>query len=181
MRISDAEDLIGGGVRSPGGTWADLGAGTGTFTLALAKLLGEGGTVHAVDVSRTALSELARRARDLTRVSIVPAAGDFTEPLPLTDLDGVVMANSLHFVEHHEQARVVESVSGYLRAGGSLVLVEYDQSVGNPWVPYPVPPARFAELAREAGLSESVEIGRRRSRYGPRQMYAAVAVRPNVG
>jgi ubiquinone/menaquinone biosynthesis C-methylase UbiE len=41
--------LIRGGVAEPGGIWADLGAGTGNFTWALAELLGLSATVHAID------------------------------------------------------------------------------------------------------------------------------------
>ncbi|MBX3144637.1 MAG: class I SAM-dependent methyltransferase [Trueperaceae bacterium] len=164
MQLSDAEALISGGVGRQGGTWADLGCGSGTFTLALARLLGEGGTVHAVDKESSALSELALTARDAIGAGILTTVADFTWPLPLSGLDGVVMANSLHFVERGRQEQVVALVSGYLREGGALVLVEYDQVRGNPWVPYPVPPRRFADLARAVGLAEPVEIGRRRSR-----------------
>lgn len=191
VQISDAEALIrrgvvrtGGNVGGPGrgpagGTWADLGAGTGTFTRALANLLGDGAAVFAYDTSGAALAELGRLASEGAGANIITAKGDFTRPLPLSDLDGVVMANSLHFVESRRQAQVLELVGGYLRTGSSLVIVEYDQSVGSPWVPYPVAPDRFAGLARQVGLEEPREIGRRRSRYGRRELYAAVALKPS--
>src|SRR5690606_17408397 len=102
----------------------------------------------------------------------------FREPLALDDLDGVVMANSLHFVAADEQARVLEKVVTYLRPGGVVVLVEYDQRRGSRWVPYRVPVERFEALAREVGLGAVREIGRRRSRFGPRDIYAAVAAQP---
>lgn len=175
MLVEDAEALIAGGVQNAGGVWADLGAGTGTFTLALANLLGEGGTVHAVDASGSALAQLERRARGLSGARVVTTVGDFTEPLSLDDLDGVLMANSLHFVDHRTQRRVLAAVSGFLGAGGALVLVEYDVARGNMWVPFPVPLERFVDLAQEVGLGEPLEVGRRRSAYGPRDMYAAVA------
>ena len=49
MRAHDAAALIRSAVTEPGGKWADLGAGTGTFSRALATLLGPAGTVYAVD------------------------------------------------------------------------------------------------------------------------------------
>ena len=101
---------------------------------------------------------------------------DFREPLALTDLDGVLMANSLHFIARGEQAGVLARAASYVRPGGAVVLVEYDQARGSRWVPYPVPFERFGSLARDVGLGGVREIGRRRSMYGPRDIYAATAV-----
>lgn len=169
MEASEAVALIRGGIVGPGGTWADLGAGSGTFTRALAELIGEAGVVHAVDQHGGRLPTTGRGAR------IVPLVADFTGPLPLADLDGVVMANALHFVADPGPAlaRIVE----LLKPGGAFILVEYDQTRGSRWVPYPLTPRSFTALARGAGLSEPREIGRQRSRYGPTDIYAAVAFR----
>lgn len=166
----EASNLIRAGVPRPGGAWADLGSGSGTFTLALASLLGEGGFVYAVDRAAHVLPEAIG-------ATVVPMVGDFTQPLTLPDLDGVVMANSMHFVASEEQARALARVVGYLRPGGSFVIVEYDQRRGSRWVPYPVPLLRFEALASEVGLMSAGEIGRRRSRFGPTEMYAAAAVK----
>src|SRR5207249_247432 len=80
-----------------GGTWADLGAGAGAFTLALAELVGPGGEVIAVDRDGGALRELERAVRR-DGATVRTLSADFTKPLDLETLDGVVMANSLHFV-----------------------------------------------------------------------------------
>ena len=164
----EAADLIRAGVPQPGGVWADLGSGSGTFTRALAALLGEGGVVYAVDRAAHAMPTV-------TGAAVVPMTGDFTEPLTLPDLDGVIMANSLHFVASQEQSRVLARIVGYMRRGGSFVIVEYDQRRGSRWVPYPVPLQRFEALAGEVGLVSVREIGRRRSRFGPTELYAATA------
>ncbi|HEX7040874.1 MAG TPA: class I SAM-dependent methyltransferase [Trueperaceae bacterium] len=177
METSDAVDLIRGAVSGTGGTWADLGAGTGTFTRALAELVGAEGTVYAVDRDPYALAWLTGPARPGPGgARLVPLVADIRSPLPLEGLDGVVVANALHFVPRGDQERVLGLVASYLRPGGALVLVEYDQRLGSPWVPHPVPPRRFADLARAAGLGAPREVGRRRSRYGPRDIYAAVAL-----
>ena len=186
MKAADAESLISGGVARAGGVWADLGAGSGTFTRALAALLGTGGVIYAVDRGGSTLSPSAPVASGLGSPSgeasgsaeVVPLLGDFRESLPLADLDGLVMANSLHFIATDEQQAVVDRVSSYLRSGGVFVLVEYDQRRGSPWVPYPVPRQRFEQLAQAAGLAAAREIGRRRSRFGPKDIYASLALKP---
>lgn len=176
MEIADASTLIRTAVTPRGGVWADLGAGSGTFTLALASLLGEGGVVYAVDRDARAMLTDVAASPNRGAASIERRVADFREPLPFRDLDGIVMANSLHFISVEEQASVLASVARHVRPGGAVVLVEYDQRRGSPWVPFPVPFEAFAVLAREAGLGAVREIGRRRSRYGAKEIYAAAAL-----
>ena len=171
MTHTEALALIRGGAAQPGGVWADLGAGSGTFTRALAELLGPAGTVHAVDKGTVPRPEESTA----TSARIIPLRADFSSPLPLSDLDGILMANSLHFVPH--QREVLQQLLSSLRPGGAFLLVEYDQARGNPWVPHPLTPARFAELGADIGLSQPREIGRRPSRYGNGEIYAVVAVK----
>ena len=79
-----------------------MGAG-GAFTLALAELLGPGATLHAVDRDRRALERgAAAVARRYPAVDLRPLVADFTGPLALPPLDGLLMANLLHFVRDKE-------------------------------------------------------------------------------
>jgi hypothetical protein len=57
------------------------------------------------------------------------------------------------------------------------MLVEYDRSDGNRWVPWPITVARFRELAEAVGLDDAREVGRRKSAFG-REMYAGVGRKP---
>ena len=86
-------------------------------------------------------------------VGLTPVVADFTKPLELPPLDGIVMANSLHF--ERDKLAVLALVRGYLRPAGRLVLVEYDADHGNQWVPYPLSFRTWATLATEAGFRDS--------------------------
>ena len=169
--------LIHGGVRGPSGVWADLGAGTGNFTWALRALLGAQATIYAVDRDGRSI---ARQRDQLRQVEpgavIIPLQADFTRPLGLPALDGVLMANALHFVR--DQAAVLAQIAGYLRPGGSFLLVEYDLRAAVRWVPFPVPFERFQALSGAAGLSAPTLLNTRRSPSSGVVMYAGVAVRP---
>jgi len=175
MDHADHVRLLAGGVRqNEGGTWADLGAGSGAFTLALADLIGPHGVIHAVDRDPGALAELRS-----SFVSAVPQAevrthvADFTRRLELADLDGVVMANSLHFVD--DKIPVVALVRGYLRSGGRLLLVEYDSDRGNPYVPHPMTFETWRSLAAEAGFVDTQRLASVPSRF-LRQIYSALSL-----
>ena len=146
MKHDDLVDLIRDGVAGErGGRWADLGAGEGAFTRALADLLGPEASIVAVDRDASALRGLGGNIE--TRVA------DFTRPLDLHDLDGVLMANSLHFVR--DKQPVLESVRRMIKPGGRMIVVEYGADRGNPWVPFPFVYARWEKMAAEAGFQNT--------------------------
>jgi SAM-dependent methyltransferase len=179
-----------------GGDWADVGAGDGTFTRALAELLGPQDTVYAIDRDQRAVADLQRLAgpagRDAVRADrnetggarITALRGDMQELSALAgldgvDLDGILFANVLHFT--NEPAAVLAQAAGRVRPAGRIVVIEYDRNKPNPWVPHPLPFDRLADAARRAGLGVPEEVARRPSAYH-REMYCAVlAVGPLSG
>lgn len=179
MEIDEAIDLLRDAVGGRNGVWADLGAGTGTFTRALAEILGLDSVVYAVDDDASAV----RTLRELSATSaarIVPVKADFTRPLELPGigdelLDGILLANALHFVRDSRGAlaRLVER----LRGGGCVVLVEYDRRAASRWVPYPIPMSQWPELASSAGLAGATVTATRPSAYQG-ILYAATATKP---
>ena len=173
MNHADLVGLIEGGVAERGGRWADLGAGAGAFTLALADLLGPGAQITAVDRDAGALRNLA--GEKFPNVAIETKVGDFTRPLDLSNLDGVVMANSLHFVR--DKRPVLAAVRSMLRPGGSLIVVEYGADRGNPWVPHPFSYPRWEQMAGDAGFERTRQLGTVPSRYLG-SMYSAVTFAP---
>jgi ubiquinone/menaquinone biosynthesis C-methylase UbiE len=148
---ADLVALLQDAITERGGRWADLGAGEGAFTLALADLLGPGAHITAVDRDAGALRNLARVR--FPGVEVETNVGDFTRPLDLSNLDGIVMANSLHFVR--DKAPVLELVRSMLRPGGKLIVVEYGTDRGNPWVPHPFSFERWERMAAQAGFEKT--------------------------
>ena len=175
MNHTDHVDLLRNGISEKGGIWADLGSGEGAFTLALADLIGPDAVIYSVDQDSRALKEQERamRARFPT-VTVHYLNADFTRPLELPPLDGVVMANSLHF--HRQKDSILERVHGYLKEGGRLLLVEYNTDRGNSWVPYPLSYATWEALARHNGFAETRLLATRPSRFLG-EIYSAISVR----
>lgn len=171
MQHAELVALIEDGVGDRGGRWADLGAGEGAFTLALADLLGPGAQIVAVDKNASALRAMGHGIE--TRVA------DFTKPLDLHDLDGVVMANSLHFVR--DKQPVLEAVRKMIRPGGTLIVVEYGADRGNPWVPYPFTYQRWETMAARAGFKNTKLLHTVPSRWLGSMYSAASFVLPTRG
>jgi ubiquinone/menaquinone biosynthesis C-methylase UbiE len=181
MERAEMVALIRGGAPAAGGVWADLGAGTGNFTWALRELLGPRGVIYALDRDHRAIER--QRAAIAQAVepgaTIMPIQADFTRPLDLPPLDGVLMANALHFVR--DQPAALALIAGYLRPGGRLLVVEYDVATALAWAPFPVPFERFQALAVQAGFAAPTLVGMRRSPSTGMAMYAGVAVKRTEG
>jgi ubiquinone/menaquinone biosynthesis C-methylase UbiE len=170
---SDLVGLLEDAITGRGGRWAELGAGEGNFTLALADLLGPGAHITAVDRDSGALKTLAEQmGRRFPNIAVEIEVADFTRRLRLSGLDGIVMANSLHFVR--DKAPVLESVRKMLRPGGTLIVVEYGTNSGNPWVPHPFTFERWEKMAAQAGFVKTRLLRTIPSRYTG-SMYSAVS------
>ena len=172
MTPADARALIAHPSLSHGRprAWADLGCGRGIFTLALAALLPDGSTIHAVDVDPAALAALPRTSH---RVTIVPHVGDFLEaPWPGHGLDGVLMANALHYVPNPDA--VLERLVAAMEEP-RLLLIEYDTDTANRWVPFPLSRETVARRLANAGLTSVIDLGRRQSMFRRAELYAILA------
>jgi len=156
--------LIRDGVAGAGPRWLELGAGDGTFTLALAEVLGASASIVAMDRDRDALGRLSGRlAQRSPAAAVETRTGDFTSGLPDGPFDGVLAANSLHFVR--DTRPVLAAIRAILVPEGRMVLVEYDAERGNQWVPYPISFARWKMLAPAAGFAPPVRLHRVHSRF----------------
>jgi ubiquinone/menaquinone biosynthesis C-methylase UbiE len=177
MNHADHVALIRDGAPTFEGVWADLGAGTGAFTLALADLMGDRGRIIAVDQDDRALRENARRmAASFPHVEASFQVGNFARDLNLPPLDGIIMANSLHF--HRDKGPILDRVRAMLRPGGRLILVEYNVDRGNMWVPHPISFETWRTLAEAHAFRETRLLHRRPSSF-LREIYSAGSLAPD--
>ncbi len=153
-------------LQSPDTIWADFGAGSGAFTLAIRDLAGPAADIYAIDRDRSALESLrdAMRRR-FPETYLYLLDGDIRHPPELPSLDGIVAANSLHYVDRKQQAPTLLLWSTLLKPGGRIVLVEYDSNNPNQWVPYPISFSRLGTLTRDAGLPAPELLGTHPSRW----------------
>ena len=173
MNHNDHVTLLRDGIPKTGGIWADFGAGSGAFTLALADLLGPGAHIIAVDKNKGDLQRLEREMnRRFPETTLEKRTADYTRPLQLPPLDGLVMANALHFQRHKDP--VLQRIYEHLRPGGQLILVEYNVDHGNVWVPYPLSYPTWEKLAARSGFVGTRLLHTRPSSF-LREIYSAVS------
>jgi ubiquinone/menaquinone biosynthesis C-methylase UbiE len=151
--------------------WADLGCGSGLFTQALATLLPGGSTVYAIDKkddfdynfqNPKATASITFMRQDIESMP-------FHAPL----LDGVLMANVLHYIK--DKNAFVQKLKGQLKPGAFILIVEYNTNIAVPiWVPYPVSFSKLKLLFSENGISEIDQIGRVPSRFRRADLYSVI-------
>lgn len=134
---------------------ADVGAGTGLFTLAMAERVGPKGTVYAVDVQAYFLDHIGQKARKAKLENVVLVrAEQGSAKLPAGSVDLVLMCDSYHHVE--QPAAYLASLKAALRPGGRLVIIDYIaiEGTSEKWMLEHVraTPAEFRAEIESAGL-----------------------------
>ena len=143
--------------------WADLGCGNGTFTRALVELLPADSHVTAVD----------RQKQDLRTAGADFIRADFEkDQLELSDLDGILIANALHYVAYKDA--LVRKLEHLFADTPRFIIIEYDTDRSNPWVPYPLSFKNLKSLFGGMGYRNIEKVNERRSTYGSGRMYCAL-------
>jgi len=170
--------LIKKAITKQGGTWADFGSGDGAFTLALRDLAGPLARIFSIDKDESRL-RAQENAFDkmFSSFDVRFVHKDFTNQINLPELDGIIMANSLHYVK--EQAPFLTKIRDFLKPDGKLVVVEYNTEEGNQWVPYPVSYPKFEEIAEQGGFIDTELLEKIPSTYW-NEMYSAQTIAPSL-
>ena len=143
-----------------------LGCGSGTFTIALSHLLGERSKIYAVD-------KQMQNIQSSNDVEIEFIRADFSSDiLPISNLDGILMANALHYVK--DKSTFIDKIKDYLQVDGQLIIVEYEMEHANQWVPYPLPFHQLKNLFAKHGFNAIQKTGEYNSIYNSNKMYACV-------
>jgi arsenite methyltransferase len=131
----------------PGATVADIGAGSGYFTVRLAEAVGETGRVLAVDISPDMVLHMNRRLRDvgIRNVQTVLSAPD--DPL-LADasVDLFFICDTWHHID--ERPKYLALLKRMLRPGGRIAIVDFHKR------PLPFGPPLEMKIPREDVVKE---------------------------
>lgn len=124
------EEVIGRLQLKPGDVVADLGAGTGVFSVPLARAVGASGKVYAVEIDQALVDYIGRKAREQNAPNIQVILGKFGDPgLPAADVDVAFMHDVLHHVQ--DRTGYLKQITRYLGPGGRIAIVELDAQKGN--------------------------------------------------
>jgi len=140
---------------------AEIGAGTGIFSVPLARAVRPGGRVLAVEVDEGFLPMIASKAAQANLDNVTPVLGQFEDPrLPRGDMDVAFFHDVLHHIA--DRGPYLQRVASYLKPGGRIVVVDYDKNLpGNPHANQPemlISPDDVDGWMRSAGLRLSRRV-----------------------
>lgn len=128
-------DIVAATGVGPGMVVADIGAGTGLFTLLFAQKVGPQGRVIAVDISRPFIENILRRARERGFSQVTGVVNSQTDTgLAPASVDLAFVCDTYH---HFEQpGAMLASLRRALKPGGALVIVDFHRIPGasSSWV-----------------------------------------------
>ncbi len=170
MTLEDAVKLIKNNraFKSSMQTWADLGCGSGLFTNALAHLLTKGSLIYAVDTNRSLLNKIPESEDIVIKKMCI----DFTNDKLPGNLDGILMANSFHFV--NDKNSFIKKIELNFKSKIIFLIVEYDTDKSNPWVPYPLSFNSLKFFFEAAGYSSIIKLNTHPSVYRRADIYSVL-------
>src|SRR6185503_11603947 len=107
---------------------ADIGAGSGVFSLPMGRAVRPGGTVYAVDIDQELLNHIEMEATEQGMVNVKPVMGGGSDPLLPVDVDLVFMNDVLHHIE--DRANYLATVALYLKPGGRIAIIDFQSGQG---------------------------------------------------
>jgi len=117
------DDVIARLRLKPGDLLADIGAGSGAFTLPFARAVAPGGKVYAVEVDQALVDHIADRARTEDVANVTSVLGEFTDPnLPTQDIDLAFFHDVLHHIE--DRSGYLKNLSRYIKSEGRIAVIE---------------------------------------------------------
>jgi len=121
---------------------ADVGAGSGYFTVRFARAVGGKGRVYAVDVSPDMVRHLNHRVRDEGLGNVLTVLSDPDDPLlPDASVDRFVIVDTWHHIE--DQAGYLAKMKRMLKPGGQVVMIDFQKRE------LPVGPPLAMKVARD--------------------------------
>ena len=139
---------------TPGARIADLGAGSGVFTIPLAKAVGPNGKVYAIDVDAGLLAIVAEKAKTAGVTTIETIAAGATDPKLPEPVDVLFICDTMHHLPN--QASYVKQFGKLLRPGGRVVVIDFAEGK---WPAgheaFTITPKQVDEWMQAAGFTRS--------------------------
>jgi ubiquinone/menaquinone biosynthesis C-methylase UbiE len=160
MKFNDPEKILFAAGLSAGQVFADFGAGSGFYSLAAGKIVGEQGVVYPLDILQTALDHIAAegRLKGLRNLRTMRADLEQASPsaVPLGSVDMVLFSNITHQIKN--KSALFKEAYRVLRTGGKLLIIDWNES------PSPIGPPAAArmsqnEVEKQAGASNFKSAG----------------------
>ena len=117
----------------PGDIVADIGSGSGTFSIPMAKAIAPSGILYAVDIDQKMLDYVAEKAKKEGVTNLRTVLGEYDDPkLPVRDVDVAFYHRTLHMIEHRQAH--LNATAKYLKPDGRIVVIDKNREDSMNWM-----------------------------------------------
>lgn len=112
-----------------GNTVADIGCGTGYFTIPAAEITGTSSKIYAMDISMEMLEEVEKKALEAGLTNIRGIKTDeYDLKVDNLSVDFIIMSNVLHEIE--DKGKIIAEINRIHKNGGTLAIIEWEKIQG---------------------------------------------------
>ncbi len=117
----------------PGDVVADIGSGSGAFSIPMARAIAPNGTLYAVDIDQALIDFVGERAKKEDVGNVRTVLGEYDDPkLPVRSVDVAFFHRVLHMIEHRQA--YLNAVAKYLKPDGRIVIIEKEPEDQSDWM-----------------------------------------------
>lgn len=142
----------------PAQSVADIGAGSGIFSLPLARAVQPGGTTYAVDIEQGLLDHIMKTAAEQGVANVRPVLGEFDDPRLPAQVDLAFINDVLHHIEKRDV--YLKNLARYLKPAGRIAVIDFIPGRGGHRddVKMQLSPDQVAAMMAQAGLKPIEEV-----------------------
>jgi cyclopropane fatty-acyl-phospholipid synthase-like methyltransferase len=122
-RVLKIDEVVAKIALKPGDIVADVGSGSGVYSIPMAKAIAPNGILYAVDIDQAMLDHVAGRAEKEGVTNLRTVLGEYDDPkLPVKNVDVAYFQRTLHMIEHRQA--YLNATAKYLKPDGRVVVID---------------------------------------------------------
>jgi len=132
-RVLKIDEVVAKLQLKPGDIVADVGSGSGSFSIPMARAIAPNGILYAVDIDQKMLDFVAEKAKKEGVTNIRTVLGEYDDPkLPVKDVDLAFFHRVLHMIEHRQA--YLNATTKYLKPDGRIVIIDKNREDATNWM-----------------------------------------------
>jgi len=132
-RVLKIDEVVARLALKPGDIVADVGSGSGVYSIPMAKAIAPNGILYAVDIDQAMLDHVAARAKEAGVTNLRTVLGEYDDPkLPVKNVDVAYFQRTLHMIEHRQA--YLNATAKYLKPDGRVVVIDKNHEDSQDWM-----------------------------------------------
>lgn len=131
-RVLKIDEVVAKLALKPGDIVADVGSGSGVYTIPFAKAVAPNGIVYAVDIDQKMIDFVLKRAKEAGLTNVKGVLGEYDDPKLPEKVDVAFFHRVLHMIEHRQL--YVNNTAKHMKPDGRIVIIDKNREDSANWM-----------------------------------------------